>query len=803
MRCRNLNDKIFNTIKQLHMKKSLLTAFAAMMVAAGAYAQTYSYTTEFHFSPTGVSNDGTAVGGQGQDTPFIIWNPLKGEAKVIGGMSAGQNGAAGPARITADGMTVIGSNWQDKIEVPTVWSCLSYKDFPYTFRFAKKGSDFNYFIAGVSADGKTTRILKSTNNGNAWRDGIDPVHPDLDGAPTCLTCLNSMFYLVGMDNGKIYKSSGNPSWDEITINPPAGTEAIKSVLAMDFMRTDNPDKVEKSYGVMAVTLTDGQNQVWYTLDAGDTFQIATGVTGTPTYVSHAPGIEIFWMTTAEGNIYTSIDKGATWQLYFTAKDAPFTRVSFADAQRGAAIAGSKLFVTTDGGSNWREVTVGGEVMPYAAEGTVWNDVVWSGNYIGLAGNRGQFYISDDDAQTFKMQSMDGGTGADNFTLVMFDRDVFNVFADDQNFYRRALEPFVKGYGPSRYDVVNDIWTPMASLGIVADSQVGSSWGISDDGAWTAGILRYVNEETKSSQGGAAVWGPDGQLVKLESIPELANHTTRANRISNDGSVVVGFTDCLGPWLATVWTRQADGTYKAQVIKTDDTKLEDINLEDFMEVIKYFAGNALALSRNGKWVGGTGGNWYGIKNAWIWSEESGLIDLGVAGACVEVSDDGAFAVGRGEGGFGNWIWTKDGGARSISSYVQELGGEGAVCSGFYAMSPNGRFLVGANMDVSGQPTGYMVDLMPEKPDHVDIMEADQVKAAVYPNPVVSELHVDLPYDGTTVATTISLYDMQGGLCRTISDCHQSNVLNVEGLANGIYVLDVKSGNSHKVFKVIVK
>ncbi len=87
--------------------------------------------------------------------------------------------------------------------------------------------------------------------------------------------------------------------------------------------------------------------------------------------------------------------------------------------------------------------------------------------------------------------------------------------------------------------------------------------------------------------------------------------------------------------------------------------------------------------------------------------------------------------------------------------------------------------------------------------IDEMESEQVKAAVYPNPVVSELHVDLPFDGSFVGATITLLNMQGGVCRQLSDCRQSNVIDVNGLSAGIYVLDVKAGNTRKAFKVIVK
>ncbi|MGN0236659.1 MAG: hypothetical protein ACI4AK_01000 [Lepagella sp.] len=83
------------------MKKLFLSAISALVVAGGVSAQ--YYVSEFTLNPTSVSNEGVVVGGYGKDTPFIMWNPFTEEAVVIGGMSAGEEGAAGPARITADG----------------------------------------------------------------------------------------------------------------------------------------------------------------------------------------------------------------------------------------------------------------------------------------------------------------------------------------------------------------------------------------------------------------------------------------------------------------------------------------------------------------------------------------------------------------------------------------------------------------------------------------------------------------------------------------------------------------------------
>ena len=258
-------------------------------------------------------------------------------------------------------------------------------------------------------------------------------------------------------------------------------------------------------------------------------------------------------------------------------------------------------------------------------------------------------------------------------------------------------------------------------------------------------------------------------------------------------------------MASVWRRQADGSYEQQLMFGDpETTVDDVDFDDFNSIMDNCLGNSLAVSQNGKWIGGTGGTWYAADNAWIWSEENGLEELDVDGSAVEVTEDGAMAVGRNDGGIGAWIWLRGKGHTELNNYVTQHGGDlnnTAIC-GFYAMSPNGRFLTGYAYDEAMQPHGYLIDLKPET-DDIDRMTVDQVKAAVYPNPVVSELHVDLPYDGDTLKTSITLYNMQGGICRKLTDCRQSNVINVEGLSAGIYVLDVKAGKTHKTFKVIVK
>ena len=798
-------------------KGQLMTAISAMLVAAGATAQDATrvnyYVTEFTLNPTSVSNNGTVVGGYGKDTPFIMWNPLGSEQpRVIGGMSAGDDGAAGPARISADGKTVIGSNWNENIEVPTTWERFVYGDFPFKYTSYKRGNDFNLFLSGYGDEEGVTRsyTLKSVNNGQSWTASYDLNFPKnrAQGAVTCMSCLTVQYYLLGTDEGKLYSSTGNPSWSPVELQAEDDDRVVKSFTAMDFARTDAPESAEYSYGAIGFKCEDGTFGTWYSVDSKyklGTFRLSTGVAGVPAYITHVG--ETFYMVTANGHIQKSTDRCETWTDCYVAEGIGFRKIAFADADNGIAIADRLVLITSDGGEHWKVAVVeGGDVSPFDngddAQADEWNDVLWTDGMIALAGNNGRFYISSDNGKSFKKEIIEGADD-DNFTVVMFDRNVFNLIADNGVFYRKTYEPSLEGYCPSRYDVETDTWTPMSLFGIVNDRNGGSTWGISPDARYAVGISNIFDSEVNKGMGYAAIWDENGNVTSLGTM--FPGSATRANRVSYDGSVVVGFQDKLGPWMASVWRRQADGSYEHQLMFGDpETTVDDVDFDDFNSIMDNCLGNSLAVSQNGKWIGGTGGTWYAADNAWIWSEENGLEELDVDGSAVEVTEDGAMAVGRNDGGIGAWIWLRGKGHTELNNYVTQHGGDlnnTAIC-GFYAMSPNGRFLTGYAYDEAMQPHGYLIDLKPET-DDIDRMTVDQVKAAVYPNPVVSELHVDLPYDGDTLKTSITLYNMQGGICRKLTDCRQSNVINVEGLSAGIYVLDVKAGKTHKTFKVIVK
>lgn len=785
----------------------LLAASAALLLPA-LPAQAQYYVTDFPLSPTGVSNEGIVVGGQGKDTPFILWNPFQNTRTLIGGMASGDEGAAGPARITADGKTVYGSNWNDKMEVPTSWENLQYPDFKFDFKTYCRGNDFNLFLVGTGADENgviRSYPLKSANQGKTWTACYDLNFTKNvpEGAVQCMSCMTVMRYFIGTDAGKIYTSSGNASWSNVEVNVEGDDRVVKSFTAMDFARTDAPESALFSYGAIGFECEDGTFGAWYTTDSKfnlGSFSLSTGVAGIPAFITHVG--QTWYMVTKNGHIQKSSDYCASWQDVYVAEGIPFRKIAFADADNGIAIADQLVLITADGGQTWKTAVVEGGVSPF--DNTLpdeWNDVLWYDGIIALAGSNGRFYTSDDNGKTFRRNDVDDADNAD-FSIVMFYKDTFSLIAGDGLFFRKTLEPLVAAYCPSRYDVATGTWTPLNTYAQITDRNAGSSWGISTDGAYVAGIAPLLDSEVGKVCGYAAVWDGD-DVTSLGTM--FTGSPTRANRVSDDGSVVVGFQDKMGPWMASVWRRQSDGSYRQELLfKDKDTKLSDVDFDSFDDIRAKCLGNALALSQNGKWIGGTGGTWYAVDGAWIWSEENGVEELGVAGATVEVAEDGSMAVGRGDGGLGAWIWTREGGAKELNAYVRELGGdlkETAIC-GFYAMSPNARFLVGYSYDNAMNPRGYLVDLKP-LPGSIDGIAAEQVKASVYPNPVVTDLHVDLPYSNADIDTRITLYDMQGAVCRSLDNCSQTNVINVQGLAPGIYVLDINAAKTHKVFKVVIR
>ena len=182
------------------------------------------------------------------------------------------------------------------------------------------------------------------------------------------------------------------------------------------------------------------------------------------------------------------------------------------------------------------------------------------------------------------------------------------------------------------------------------------------------------------------------------------------------------------------------------------------------------------------------------------------DSEVGGSVAAITANGEKAVGWQGTGQSAWLYTKaDGKVVTLQEYAeQELGytfNDFAIAS-VYDISPNGRYVTGYGLTGSMDMRGYVIDLE-AKGTSIEDKVVEQTKAAVYPNPVADELHIDLPFGSEDVKTTLTLVDLQGRVVRSIGTANQSNVMNVSNLTDGIYVLDVNARGTRKSFKVMVR
>lgn len=499
---------------------------------------------------------------------------------------------------------------------------------------------------------------------------------------------------------------------------------------------------------------------------------------------------------------------------------PLYKIAFSTPEKGVAISDEVVFVTEDAGDTWTKVTIfPGEINPFSATSPRrWNDVIYDGDRIILAGNQGMLFISEDNGKSFIRQTdiiKEGGQL--DFCALDYSADwqLLSIGSEQGTFLsKKEAGSIENACAVGRYDVEAGEWTPYDNLGtfnVAIYPTDGSIYGISDNGEYAVGIVySEVSEENHNIVAYAGIWDSEGKVTRLPNMfdsEESRPCQARANAVSNDGSVVVGWQDRQGPWMASVWRRQEDGSYKQEILFNDsEINLEDFDFTDFDNVTSNVLSDCNAISPNGKWIGGKGSSYANNprQQAWIWSEETGFIDMPTSGSVMEISDDGKTVMGYGALGYGGWIWTEEEGYRDLNTVARELCPDfsditdGFYIAGAYAMSPNGRYVCGFMMRGVDEQRAYVLDLRPEVQGVEEIEE--QINVNVYPNPVADELHVDMPFENNA---EITILNMQGAVCRRANLFGSTNTIDVSDLAAGFYMVNVKTGNASRTFKVIVK
>jgi photosystem II stability/assembly factor-like uncharacterized protein len=334
---------------------------------------------------------------------------------------------------------------------------------------------------------------------------------------------------------------------------------------------------------------------------------------------------------------------------------------------------------------------------------------------------------------------------------------------------------------SIYDVPSQTWTVLGGIGGQSGDETGASWGISGDGETVVGLGWLP-----AGGAHAITWNEATGVVDLGST--VTNRSTRADAVSGDGSVVVGWQDSeSGFRQAAIWTNGQQ------------------QLIEFPTGQKALA--AGAISDDGVWIGGEGSSTNSFQ-AYRWSEATGLESLGPPlnpgwrGNVTGLSSDGSVIVGyyrpQGPALFGSgFIWTEALGVTDLNTYAESLGidTQGIVMSLPLNISADGTTVVGAGRDANNQRVGFILKLQPTilgTEDHTETQDY-----TYYPNPVRDILHIN----SSTSFERVMLFNINGQLIIDEPVNSTNKELSLSGLSSGIYLVKVQSNNVVETFKIV--
>ena len=351
---------------------------------------------------------------------------------------------------------------------------------------------------------------------------------------------------------------------------------------------------------------------------------------------------------------------------------------------------------------------------------------------------------------------------------------------------------------SRYNRTTKQWTKLGGLGVSIDGTVSGGYNISGDGNTVVG-LAWADSIGGNIYSTAIAWNETEDIMDLGTLYPGAS--TRANAVSDDGSIVVGWQFFDSPWKSAVWEKNPAGGYfpnKYILIDTAGSATDEFNQ----------MGECSTVSGDGKWIGGYG-DFANEYQPWIWNKDSGIINLGTFpnvgnGNVSGMSSDASIVVGWFDAQlFGDpvtpFIWTRETGLRELNDYVQnDLG----YTTGSYLMygvesiSPDGKYIAGYGVKTSTNLSFvFRLGLTPSS--NVGIQEINTMENAhVYPNPTNDILTIE----NLTSQVTLIIRSMDGkAIYETIID--GKSVVDMSKYATGIYSLSLQSGNSIQTQKVI--
>jgi photosystem II stability/assembly factor-like uncharacterized protein len=775
---------------------------ALLMVGAFTFGTHQAFAQyvvkDTYLEATGVSNDGKVAGYEAWAGPYYIWDADAQTNEEIGGAAPG-NGVGGKAHFSDDGNFLSGSSY---IEIPidTNWQRNTNSQYPYIYNsieFPDNQANIGYASGQSLTYNGNGIILKTVNGGDSWQaiwTDTNNLGLETMSFPTLYTG-----YVGGWNDYFAKTNDGGSTWSALT---PAGTNDVFYYTATEFKDYDN--------GVVTAHLMGGSPAVYITADGGSTWTTGSGLAGFPTKIKYVGG-DTYFLTDEGGHIQKSTDNGLTWTTVFTAPGGGFlTGLNFYDSMTGYALGEDDMFPgvykTTDGGTTWSPVNVFGAGGGYA----IWRDIAWvDQNHLFITGTPDTIYESTDGGTTWSWSNQTLFDGVPALYQIAVTNNAVHISGSQGTFYKKSTISSKTAAEMSRYDVVAEEWVALGNLGFQVDISTSSGYNISADGTTVVG-LSYAdpaNGNGTTSYAHAVAWTQADGIIDLGSLHSGINRSTRADAVSGDGSVIAGWQDFNGPWKAARWKKTGPATYSQEylLINPNGDPTDEFNQ----------LGQAGAVSADGIWVGGQGD--YAFLNPWIWSETTGLVDLGdmnldpgTRGRVSGINHDGSIVVGWYQSGGGPWdppvytpfIWTPTDGTQDLNDFITntllfDMDGDQVFTPN--SISTNGKYITGLAFNENPAPWGEYKTFRLDLSDWL-LSTNDAVKTSyvLYPNPVENILIVE----SLDTIDTIEIYNLLGQAVINEKVNQLRKEIDMSLLNNGMYLVKVIA-NGKSTTSIIIK